>query len=106
MVSRRPPHEQRLITVDKACAEQAFYTIAAEDVEETHRVHHDPEAVEKVFAGLESEAAQIVSAVLDGGFPLSPEHRFKLSLFVALQMTRGWRFRRDMNDLGTFAMRQ
>jgi hypothetical protein len=106
MVARLPPHEEHLVTVDKACAEQGFYTIAATDLEETHRADHDPEAVEKVFAGLESETAPIIGAVLDGGFPLSPEHRFKLSLFVALQVTRGWRFRKEMNDLGTFAMRQ
>jgi hypothetical protein len=106
MVSRRPPHDQHLATVEKACVERGFYTIAAEDVEQTHRADHDPEAVERVFASLESEAAPIIGAVLDGGFPLAPEHRFKLSLFAALQVTRGWRFRRDMNDLGTFAMRQ
>ena len=29
-----------------------------------------------------------------------------MSLFAALQMTRGWRFRKEMNDLGTFAMHQ
>lgn len=106
MVSRLRPHTQHLVTVDRACSEQGFYTIATEDAKEAHRADHDPEAVEKVFAGLESESAPIFSAVLDGGFPLSPEHRFKLSLFAALQVTRGWRFRRDMNDLGTFAMRQ
>jgi hypothetical protein len=106
MVARLPPHNEHLITVDKACAEQGFYTIAVEDLEETHRADHDPEAVEKVFADLEAEAATIIRAVLEGGFPLSPELRFKLALFAALQVTRGWRFRRDMNDLGTFAMRQ
>jgi hypothetical protein len=86
--------------------EQDFYTIAAEDVEEPHRVGHDPEAVERALAGLESEVSRIIGAVLGGEFLLPPEHRFKLSLFAALQVTRGWRFRKDMNDLGTLAMRQ
>jgi len=102
----RPPHHQRIVTVADACVERDFYRIAAEDIQESHRAGHDPETVEKVLAALESEVCGIMSAVLRGGFPLPTEHRFKLSLFAALQVTRGWRFRTQMNGLGTFAMRQ
>ena len=106
MVARRPPHHQHIVAVSNACVEQGFYEIATKDIEESHRAGHDSEAVEKVLSTLESEVSGIMSAVLRGGFPLSPEHRFKLSFFAALQVTRGWRFRTQMNDLGTFAMRQ
>lgn len=106
MIARRPPHHGRIVTVTNACVEQGFYEIAAEDIEESHRAGHDPEAVEKVFASLEGDVSGIMGTILQGGFPLPPEHRFKLSLFAALQVTRGWRFRKEMNDLGTFAMHQ
>lgn len=106
MIARRPPHHGRIVSVANACVEQGFYEIAADDIEESHRAGHDPEAVEKVFASIEGTVSRIMGAVLQDGFPLPPEHRFKLSLFAALQVTRGWRFRREMNDLGTFAMHQ
>jgi hypothetical protein len=106
MIARRPPHQGRIVTVANACVEQGFYEIAAGDLEESHRAGHDPETVEKVFASIESTVSGIMADVLRDGFPLPPEHRFKLALFAALQVTRGWRFRREMNDLGTFAMRQ
>ena len=106
MVARRPPHRGRIVSVANACVEQGFYEIAADDIEESHRAGHDPEAVEKVFASIEGTVSRIMGAILQDGFPLPPEHRFKVSLFAALQMTRGWRFRKEMNDLGTFAMHQ
>jgi len=106
MIARRPPHEGHIVTVANACVEQGFYEIAAEDLEEQYRAGHDPEVVEKTFASLEREVSAIMGTILQGGFPLPPEHRFKLSFFTALQITRGWRFRKDMNDLGTVAMHQ
>ena len=106
MIERRPPHGQRIVTVANACVEQGFYEIAADDLEESHRAGHDSEAVEKVFSALETEVSSIMGALLHGSFPLPLEHRYKVSLFAALQLTRGWRFRTQMNELGTFAMRQ
>jgi hypothetical protein len=106
MIPRRPPHQRHGVSVAKACAEQGFYKIAAGDLEESHRAGHDPEAVEKVLASIEGTVSRIMADVLRDGFPLPEEYRFKLSLFTALQVTRGWRFRSEMNELGTFAMRQ
>jgi hypothetical protein len=106
MIERRAPHDQRIVTVANACVEQGFYEIAADDLEESHRAGHDSEAVEKVFSALETEVSSIMGALLHGSFPLPLEHRYKVSLFAALQLTRGWRFRTQMNELGTFAMRQ
>lgn len=106
MIPRRPPHEARGVSVANACVEQGFYKIAADDLEESHRDGHDPEMVEKILASIEGTVAGIMAAILRAGFPLSPEHRFKMALFAALQVTRGWRFRSEMNELGTFAMRQ
>jgi hypothetical protein len=106
MIPRRPPHQRRGVSVAKACAEQGFYEIAAGDLEESHRAGHDPEAVEKVLASIEGTVSRIMADILRDGFPLPEERRFKLSLFTALQVTRGWRFRSEMNELGTSAMRQ
>jgi Protein of unknown function (DUF4238) len=106
MISRRPPHRSQPITVSNACAERGFYTIAAEALEESHRVGHDPGIAETALSDVETAAAEIIRTVIDGEFPLPPEQRFRLSVFVALQMTRGWRFRKDTNDLSTIAMRQ
>jgi hypothetical protein len=106
MIPRRPPHQRYGVSVAKACAEQGFYEIAAGDLEESHRAGHDPEAVEKVLASIEGTVSRIMADVLRDGFPLPEERRFKLALFTSLQVTRGWRFRSEMNELGTFAMRQ
>lgn len=70
MVARRPPHRGRIVSVANACVEQGFYEIAADDIEESHRAGHDPEAVEKVFASIEGTVSRIMGAILQDGFPL------------------------------------
>ncbi len=87
-------------TVRKAAAEVGFYEIPTDDLEEHARQDHDSEAVEQALSGIEGAAAAAIERILNGKFPLDdPTVRLHLSAFVALQHTRGWRFRRDFADL-------
>lgn len=101
MVDRRPPHSARLTSVKNACAECGFYSIPTEELEEGARDGHDPEDAELWLADLEGGADPLVTGLVDGRFPPTPEERFTIALFTAMQMTRGWRFRDDMNDVST-----
>jgi len=82
-----------------ACAETGFYSIPTADIEEHAQAGHDPEFVEKVLAQIEGNAKRIFDCVLDGAFPLPSEDKFKLSLFLSLQMTRDWSYREQINEL-------
>jgi hypothetical protein len=94
------------ITVRKACAEVGYYAIATEDVEPPHDEGHDPELVERIFAAVEGETDALLRGILSGGFPpQEPEARFRISMFIALQITRGWAFRRDLEELGNLSAR-
>ena len=92
--------------VKTACAECGFYVIPTDELDESARADHDPEIVENTLAGIEREVDPLIAALVDGHFPLSDEERVKISVFTALQITRGWRFREDMNELGNILMRE
>ena len=76
-----------------------------EEIAESHQEGHDPEQVEKVLSQVETDAKPMIDRLCEGIFPPSTEERYRLSMFAALQLTRGWRFRRDMDDLASIAAR-
>ncbi len=92
--------EPLILTVRKAAAEVGFYAIPTDDLEPEARQDHDPEVAEKALAGIEGACATHIDRLLRGEFPPPDEpERLHLSIFIALQYTRGWRFRRDLADL-------
>lgn len=87
-------------SIRKAAAEVGFYAIPKEDLEAHAREAHDPEGAERALSLLEGAAAAAIDGLLAGDFPpRDPTHRLHLSSFIALQQTRGWRFRRDFAEL-------
>lgn len=70
------------------------------------RAGHDPDVAEKALSEVEGAAADIISGVDDGVLPRTDTERLHLALFVALQATRGWAFRNEVNQAGTLRMRQ
>ena len=95
-----------LTSVTKACREAGYYRIDDEDLEEWARDGHDPELVEKTFSSIETDAADIIANIVDGKLPHTEADRLHLALFVALQVTRGWQFREEVNQIGTLRMRE
>ena len=93
--------DQRMtLTVRKAAAEVGFYAIPSDDLEPGARGGHDPEVAENSLAGIEGACATHIERILGGEFPpVSDTSRLHLSVFIALQYTRGWRFRRDLADI-------
>lgn len=103
--SRDDLHKSHLSSVTNACNEVGFYRIETDHLEPGARKGHDPEHVEKLLAELEADAARIVAGLLQGRLPTAEEDVFHLALFVAAQSTRGWQFRRDINQAMTLRMR-
>lgn len=87
------------VTVNNACNQIGYYEIPTDDLEVEARQGHDPEQVETIFAGIEGESNQYIDEMLSGVFPPSPESRYRLSMYVALQITRGWSFRQRMDEV-------
>jgi hypothetical protein len=99
MVSRDDLSGTRLVTVNNACNQSGFYEIPTDDLEAPARVGHDPEMVEGILAQIEGESKQYFDEILGGAFPPAPEARFRLSMYIAMQITRGWGFRRDLERM-------
>ena len=99
MVSRGDLAISRRSTVKNACNQVGFYEIPTTDIEDYARAGHDPEQVEKVFSQMEGEANLYLSQILDGRFPPDQDGRFRLSMYTAMQMARGWAFRDDLQTL-------
>jgi hypothetical protein len=99
MVSRENSEVRHPTSVNKACNEVGFYTIPTGDLEVQARAGHDPERVEAIFAAVEGDSRKYIAEILDGGFPPSLEARYRLSMFIALQIARGWGFRRDVENI-------
>ena len=83
--------------VHNACAESGFYVIPSEELQEQARDGHDPELVEKLLANIEGSSKTLLDKMVQGYFPLSLEDKFHLSLFLAIQMARGWAYREDIH---------
>src|SRR5258708_36106431 len=73
----------------------------SEDLEMQAGEVKNPERVEKVLGEIEGESKEYIDEMLKGGFPPRQEARFRLSMYVALQITRGWSFRHQVNELTT-----
>lgn len=101
MVTREDLTDSRHITVNNACNETGFYSIPSEDLEPFAREGHDPEVVEKHLAQIESRAGPALEELrATAEVPQTGnERRYHLAAFAAIQMTRTWRFRRDMLEL-------
>jgi hypothetical protein len=104
MVDRDPPHRAVTTTVRTAAAENGFYRISTDEIEEGHRDGHDPEAVEKALAGVEGVVRPLLADLARGRFP-GLEDRFRISFFMGLQATRGQGFRDEMERMATLAAR-
>ncbi len=97
------------VSVNNACNEVGFYSwepgLKADDVDDPALL--DPEFVEKALSVFEGRADGAIGRVLATGQPpATAQDRFDLTNFVALQATRGKRFREDLNQAGTLAMRR
>ena len=99
----RSPH---LTSVERACREAGYYRIETQDLEDWARDGHDPELAETALRDVEDKAAGIVADIIAGKHPRTDADRFHLALFVALQITRGWQFADELNQIGTLQMRQ
>ncbi len=86
-------------SVDKAAAETGFYHVPRESVDPAVRDTYDPEGIEEAFSKVETVTSPIFSALAKGEMPETGEERYHLALFVALQHTRGWRFRKSLVEM-------
>lgn len=67
----------------------------------------DPEHIEKLLGVFESRAAGAFDRMIETGHPPTTEKdRYHLTNFIALQAARGQRFREDLSQMGTYAMRK
>lgn len=101
MIDRAGVLPARTVSVNRACNESGYYTIPADDLEEHAREEHDPELVEKLFASIESDAAVVIARIIrDHELPArGSTDRFDLALLVAQQITRGWAFRAELEEM-------
>lgn len=100
MADRDTPQRAIGTKVRTAAAENGFYRIDTDDVEDGHRDGHDPELVEKALSGVEGAAAGPLADLIEGRFP-SLEDRYRIALLVALQAVRGQGFRDEMERVVT-----
>lgn len=100
LVSRDDLTHRHRSGVVRACREASYYTVPEDDLEEYAREGHDVEMVEQTLSDIEGTANLRIQELLRGSCPPpSDEVRFRLSLFFAIQMTRGTFFRRAMNQM-------
>lgn len=103
VVTRNAPHRSTMKPVKVVCAKEGFYAMPTEDIAEGHRDGHDPEIVEQVLSQIESDTATAIETLLAGRFPPTMQDRYRITQFIALQMTRGHAFRDDTEALATLA---
>lgn len=106
VVSRTNPSESHRESVDKAAAESGFYNIPAGDVEPEAGRQHDPESIEAALSTVEGFTKPILSRIAQGTGLVEERDKFQLSLFVALQVTRGWQYRSMVRQLATRMAKQ
>lgn len=98
MVPRLDLTKRIPVTVNNACNEVGFYEIPAQDLVDAAE-DHDPEVAEGLLADIEGAANTATAEILNGTFPPSDTSRMHLSLFMAVQFTRGWTFRKDLSAM-------
>jgi hypothetical protein len=118
MVARDDLTRAHTVTVNNACNEAGYYRIPAEDIEPYARAGHDPDALEKVLATVEGTTVPVIDKLIATNTAPSlddlstregleaPWDRYQLALFVALQMTRTWAFRRDLKELVDYSVQK
>jgi hypothetical protein len=105
VVLREDPSKTFNQSVDKAAAEIGFYHVPLESIDPEVRDTYDPEGIEEAFSKLETVTSPIFSALTKGGMPRTDKERYHLALFVALQHTRGWRFRKSLVEIVNYSAR-
>jgi hypothetical protein len=78
---RRPDQTQIFQTVNNAAIQSGMYTVGLKSGQ-------DSDVVEVFLSQIEGEASGIIERMTKGAFPLSPEDREILALYIALQMLR------------------
>lgn len=91
--------------VRRAAAENGFYKVPTDDLTPESRDGHNPEALEGSFSELETRASKDIRSIISGSDPYSDEMHYRMATFVALQLTRSPRFRRDYVALANRAAR-
>ena len=88
----RLPGDKRFTqVVRKAASETNFYAVEG---------HADgADVFEKIFSGVEGEAAQIFESIAQGVWPLPEKERMALASYIAFQAVRGPEQRRNMEHI-------
>lgn len=106
MVKREDLNASFRTTVKNACNEAGFYRIETDDIDSDHREGFDPEALEKHLSVFESRAEPAIQHLLASTPPWTDDDHYDLANITALQYVRGWHFRKQLDQLGTLAMRR
>lgn len=85
-------------SVSNACVEAGFYTLPSAEQKEAG-------VVESTLSRVEGTAARVVKQITLGDFPLGDEDRSGFAVFMGLQMTRGRRFRHQIEAIGDIYMK-
>lgn len=91
-----------IMSIDKACAEGGFYEI---ELAPPHQDEFPSDMIEKALSNFEGRAAPILDHLVKGHYDLSVEDWYNLTLFVALQLSRGWAFRQEVTQMATLRAR-
>lgn len=86
------------MSVDNACVEVGFYDI---ELEPEYQDEFPPDSVERALADFEGRASSIFNRMAQGDLQLSNWDWYNLTLFVALQLARGWAFREELIQIAT-----
>lgn len=106
VVPRENPSKTYGKSVKDAAAEGDFYNIPTEHIDPVAHEGYDPEGVEAALSSIEAHASPILKSIIEGKMPTRKEDRFWLSLFVSVQLTRGWQFREMVGEVGNSIARQ
>jgi hypothetical protein len=83
--------------IEKVAVARDFYTVEMKDGE-------DSDVWERLLAYIEGESNEPLERARDGAWPLSPDDRFILANFIAVQLGRGPDMRKMANDATTQVM--
>lgn len=109
LVDRDDLSQSEFKTTKQALRVDDFYGwdtgLSPEDVDDPAVL--DPEHIERLLGVFESRAAGAFDRMIASGHPpKTAKDRYHLTHFIALQAVRGQRFREDLSEMATFAMRK